>query len=343
MSVIEKIIPEKYVVGFQDTFHTLEEELQHGLVLYWNTAAEILDGSGINLLDPEPSYFSIERNFFSALFLYSYFRADIPHSRRVLYAAVNQCLRGMVTGCDNILDDEYKKTLDTDLPEKAFRFRSVLDIMVSDRILFTLLHRGNIAGDLTAAQVADGSAESLRALTKSGVQEASEEGGTGGHLKPEAVLEKVHHYKTGILFQCPWRVPGVIESRNDDIISQLKNALYRIGMGCQIFDDMVDLPMDIKMNRHNYVASLIRHGSSLSERFRLEQNFSNDIKQKENADLLFDFPEARRTAGKKALAYLEEGTSMLFASEHEFMIPYAISFCAARIGAERYLFDIDTK
>ena len=81
----------------------------------------------------------MENNFFSALFLYSYHRAGIARSRRIIYAIVNQCLRGLVTGCDNILDDEYKKTLETDLPEQGVRFRSVVDIMVSDRVLFEIL------------------------------------------------------------------------------------------------------------------------------------------------------------------------------------------------------------
>jgi hypothetical protein len=340
MSFIEQIESKADIISFQDTFNSLEEELKEGLSLYWDIAAEILHGSGIKLRDPVPEYFSIENNFFSALFLYSYFRIGISRSKRVLYAAVNQCLRGMVTGCDNILDDEYKKTLDTDLPEQASRFRSVLDIMVSDRVLFALLHKKNIENELTSRQVSDACFESLRALTKSGVQEASEEGGTGERLKPEIILNKVHHYKTGILFQCPWRVPEVIENLDDKKKSQIKDALYMIGMGCQIFDDMVDLSMDIRMNRHNYVASLIWHESNLKDRARLETKLVNGNKKQDKPDLLLDFPIARQAAGKKALTYLKTGTEKLFAKEHTFMTEYAISFFASRIGARRFLFDI---
>ncbi len=342
MSLIEQIESKTGITGFQDTFHSLEEELQEGLSLYWNIAAEILQGSGIKLLDPVSEYFSIERNFFSALFLYSYFREGVSRSRRVLYAAVNQCLRGMVTGCDNILDDEYKKTLDTDLPEQALRFRSVLDIMVSDRVLFTLLHKKSMEDELTSRQVSDACFESLRVLTKSGVQEASEEGGIGERLTPEIVLEKVHHYKTGILFKAPWGVPGVIENLDDEKVSQIKDALYMIGMGCQIFDDMVDLSRDIRMDRHNYVASLICHGSSLKTCVRFKTKYVDDKKLDYKPDLLFDFPIARHTAGKKALTYLKNGTEKLFVKEHKFMTEPTISFFASRIGAERFLFDINS-
>jgi hypothetical protein len=130
-------------------FELLEDELSEALSLYWSTAEEILQKSGVKLLPPAADYFRLGENFFSALFLYSYHRAGIPRRRRILYAAVNQCLRGMVTGCDNILDDEYKKTLVTDLPQQAWQFRSVLDIMVSDRVLFKILLKYHQMNQLT--------------------------------------------------------------------------------------------------------------------------------------------------------------------------------------------------
>ena len=122
-----------------DLFSALEDELSSALSLYWSTAGDILRDSGIELLEPPEDFFSIDKNFFSALFLYSYKRAGIPRPRRILYGAVNQCLRGMVTGCDNILDDEYKRTLATSLPKQGVRFRSIIDIMVSDCVLFEIL------------------------------------------------------------------------------------------------------------------------------------------------------------------------------------------------------------
>ena len=91
-----------------ETFATLAAELCSGLERYWKTAGKILDNSGISLQPPPPDYLAMEKNIFSTLFLYSYYAAGIDPARREVYVAVNQCLRGMVTGCDNILDDEYK-------------------------------------------------------------------------------------------------------------------------------------------------------------------------------------------------------------------------------------------
>ena len=96
----------------RETFRALGAELQSGLTLYWKTAGKILDDSGIVLHPPPADYLAMAKNIFSTLFLYAYYAAGIAPERRVVYVAVNQCLRGMVTGCDNILDDEYKKTLE---------------------------------------------------------------------------------------------------------------------------------------------------------------------------------------------------------------------------------------
>lgn len=315
----------------------LVEELEAGLRLYWKSAYDVLDNSSVRLHSPSPKYFSLENNFFSVLFLYSYVRAGIPESRRIFFSAANQCLRGMVTGCDNILDNEYKMTLDTDLPPEASKFRSILDIMVSDRVLFSILHTAYQAGDLSFEDVLSANRASLHALLKSGVQEASEEPGAGTILPPEEVLFKVHPMKTGILFQAPWVLPELLESGPMNYIADIKEGLFKIGMGCQIMDDMVDLSMDVRMNRHNYVASLIHHGVNQEEKNGLDVCLTFEGP---DPDFLIQFPEAKTASAQKALFFLQAGTQLLFEEEHEFMIPFAIDFFARRIGADRF-FDWD--
>lgn len=331
-------LPESERKNIQATFDTLTEELRDGLAAYWDIAGEILEDSGIDLCAVTDDYFAIERNFFSALFLYSYLRADIAPQRRRLYVAVNQCLRGMVTGCDNILDDEYKQTLDTSLPGQAWRFRSVLDIMVSDRVLYSLLQRQN---DLSSDQVREAAYASLRTLTRSGAQEASEEGGAGDRLKPETVLKKVHHYKTGILFQCPWAVPEVLETGLPETVPSLKTALYNIGMGCQIFDDMMDLSRDILMDRHNYMASVLWHKTGPDGRKKLADKISgqtlDNLDVSANQDLLLAFPDALTEATKTAEQFLKDGARALFREDHHFMIDHTITFVRARIGVNSFL------
>ena len=306
----------------------LETELRAGLEQFWLSAATILKGSSIALKPPSNETFALSRNFFSTLFLYSYFRAGIPSDRRILYVAVNQCLRGMVTGCDNILDDEYKPTLETDLPEQAHRFRSILDIMVADRILFDLLTSYCRMHQLPGEIPIKGSRVSLQALTQSGTQEASEEGGVDDRLPPDIILNKVHHYKTGVLFQSTWAIPSLFENQSD-LASTVQQALYQIGIGCQLLDDMVDLFTDMRDKRHNFVASSIVHGESDS----LQEDFHARLLRDESPWQFYtawpDFAERMQTLAKKKK---KKGLQNLFLEKHQELVVPAARFIAQRIG-----------
>jgi hypothetical protein len=319
----------------------LREELSSGLRLFWAKAAATLKGSGINLLDPTDDFFSLEKNFFTALFLYSYHRAGIVKPRRIVYTAINQCLRGMVTGCDNILDDEYKKTLETDLAAHGIRFRSVLDIMVSDRVLFEILLDGFQDNEFNLKDVLAASIASLHALTKSGAQEASEEGGIHKILQPGQILQSIHHCKTGLLFQCPWAVPLIVENSREEKVSFILKALYQIGMGCQIMDDMVDLPLDVRKKRHNYVASIIYHDSNHNEWNRLKSLMASNPGSKRDKDLLLELPHAKSIAVKSATTFLVEGLSTLFDSTQQCLVGPSVAFLSKRIGAEHVMSDIE--
>jgi hypothetical protein len=320
---------------------TLGDEISEALSLYWSSAEKILQNSDVQLRSPNPEYFAIESNLFSTLFLYSYLQAGMTRSRRVFYAAVNQCLRGMVTGCDNLLDDEYKQTLDTDLPAEGTRFRSVLDIMVSDRVLFDLLIDRRERGELTAEQVRSASSVSLHGLLSSGVQEAGEEAGITDRLPPDEVLSTVHHYKTGLLFQCPWTLPALLEDIDAETIDRSTQALYQLGMGCQLLDDMVDLASDLRMQRQNYVASLICHDTEPAEPARL-QDWLQELPTSENeADLLLAFPRARQRAVMTARGYLEAGTRDLFAEEYRQLAQPVVELLIERIGADHFMLDTD--
>jgi hypothetical protein len=324
-----------------DPFAKLEDELFAALYLYWSKAADILKGSGITLLHPGDDFFSLEKNFFSTLFLYSYHRANISKPRRIFYSAINQCIRGLVTGCDNILDDEYKKTLETDLPEQGVRFRSVLDILVSDRVLFEILIKGYQDDEYNIQKVLKASISSLHALTPSGAQEASEEGGIHDILQPDQVLQLIHHYKTGLLFQCPWAVPCIIESFEKETVAFLLDALYHIGMGCQIMDDMADLSMDMRKRHHNYAISLIYYGSDSDDWSRLKSLIKLNPGPDENKNLLLEFPYARKAAATSARTFLLKGLKTLFDNNNQSLIEPAISFLSRRIGADLMMSDIE--
>jgi len=321
----------------REAFDRLEVELRTGLEHYWETAGRILDNSGIVLQAPPVDYLAMAKNIFSTLFLYSYYAADIDPARRQAYVAVNQCLRGMVTGCDNILDDEYKQTLDTDLPRQAIRFRSVVDIMVSDRVLFELLL--DLAGTttLTADTIRGASAASLRALTHSGAQEASEEGGVRDIPTPEKVLAAIHHFKTGLLFQCPWAVPAVIEADLGQTARNLQAFLYEIGMGCQLLDDIVDLPADVRDRRYNYAWSTIYHNADNGTRASLRAFYDPLTGDGRTMDFYTMFPHAITAVASEGRNRLQAGLNGLLKEAHQHLAAPLAAFLVQRIGADRFL------
>ncbi len=320
-----------------DAFGLLEQELSEALNLFWVTAQEILTGSGIRLLEKPAGFLKLENNFFSAMFLYSYHRAGLPRVRRVMHAALNHCLRGMVTGCDNILDDEYKKTLETDLPEGAASFRSIIDIMASDRVLFSILMAAFGRDELSANQVLKASTASLHALTQSGIQESTEEQGIQEILPPADVLARVHHYKTGLLFNCTWAIPEAIGDVRPGAADALKQALYRVGIGCQIMDDMADLGRDVREKRHNYVASLVYHEGGLQQWQQLKRTAAHESGSHDRAVLLHEFPQALQASARLARSYLAEGLGSLFEDAHQAAVEPAISFLYRRIGTEHFM------
>lgn len=322
MDIIDLLQAAPRIAGRPD----IEAELRAGLQLYWDRARRILDNSGVTLAAPGPKYFELRHNFFSALFLLSFHRAGLDPDRRTAFVAVNQCLRGMVTGCDNILDDEYKMTLDTDLP--GTRFRSIIDIMVSDRVLFDILLDLHDTHAVPLEAVRRAHAASLQALTFSGAEEASEEGGVFETLEPERILGEIHHLKTGLLFRCVWAVPLALEPSLEPVATPLADALYRIGMGCQVLDDMVDLAADLAMHRHNYLASLIVHRAQDRAAARAGLDGADDVPA-----LLERHPDARREASAQAMNFLGDGLRALLGPEGAPLVPAAVDFLVRRIGA----------
>jgi hypothetical protein len=314
-------------------FKALMADLTSGLNLYWKTAGEILAVCGVALTPPAEDAFSLRKNFFSMVFLYSYMRAGIPRRRRILYAATLQCLRGMVTGCDNLLDDEYKPTLETDIPANGHRFRSVVDIMVSDRVLFEILLAAAARREIALDQVPAAATASMKTMTRSGIEEASEEDGVRAVLAPEAILRSIHHFKTGLLFQCPWDIPRTIEKVAAKTLNPILEGLYRIGVGCQIMDDMVDMAADIKARKHNYLVSLVHHGASRLEKGRLAEAMASEPGRRDaGAMRVTRFPEALLHARQRSHRLLADGLEALFDREHQMLVVPAIRFLEHRIG-----------
>jgi hypothetical protein len=214
------------------------------------------------------SYF--KRHFFSILFLAVYRSIGIPAERRVFYGIINHAIRGIVTGTDNLLDDECKEMLPLRLSEQGCRFRSVMHILLFDRFLFQIAKEAVERGMFPPALQDDLQRQIFRAMVPIGEEEATEEGGVSEILPPEEILVSVHMYKGGNLLRLAMVAPRLLEKDSAALLEQADRGIYRIGMALQVIDDLTDFYEDIRGRRHNYLVSSVRYEGLPEERRLLE-------------------------------------------------------------------------
>lgn len=207
-----------------------------------------------------------QKNFFSILFLSIYRALDISKQRRGFYGQINHCLRGLVTGTDNLLDNEYKEMLPLAFPESAIRFKSVMHILLFDRFLFQIVERGVGEGLISRDDVDKVHKGLFEALVPIGAEESQEEGGITEILTPREILSSVHMYKGGKLLCLSFVAPKILEPEKADALERAEKGIYSIGMALQIIDDLTDFYEDIRDKNHNYLVSSIYHQGTEAEK-----------------------------------------------------------------------------
>ncbi|MDD5758869.1 MAG: class 1 isoprenoid biosynthesis enzyme [Desulfobulbaceae bacterium] len=211
----------------------------------------------------------LQKNFFSSLFLSIYTALGIPSQRRQLYGQINHCIRGLVTACDNLLDDEYKELLPFNFPEPAIRFKSVMHLLCLDRILEKIARQA-VLDDLISQNDLEPLLDTIfQAMVPIGAEEAMEEGGITEILSPKAVLDSVHMYKGGKLLCLAFTAPLLLESKQTELLRLAETGIYQIGMALQVIDDLTDFYEDIQNQNHNYLLSMIHHAGDKNEQQRL--------------------------------------------------------------------------
>jgi len=212
-----------------------------------------------------------QRNIFSILFLSIYRSIGIPAERRLFYGVINHAVRGIVTGTDNLLDDEYKEMLPLNFPEGATRFKSVMHILLFDRFLFQIIEEGVRDGLIPEEHRQLVQQKIFQAMVPIGGEEASEEKGVAEILPPAEILRSVHMHKGGNLLRLSFVAPRLVEN---DLFAALETAdcgIYRIGMALQVIDDLTDFYEDLRDRRHNYLLSSVFHEGTPPERRELDR------------------------------------------------------------------------
>jgi len=219
---------------------------------FYELAAKIA-GTNCPVSSPAAEAFCIERNFFSTFFL-AVTHSIIGESKYLpLYAMVNQGMRAWVTACDNILDDEYKEIFSFAFAERGFRMRSVLTLLLADRVVTEFI--ADTYEDTAA--IKDVGRISLQALVPCALQECDEEVRPVPVLPPSEILRDIHKRKTADLFAAPLALPLAMETIDPDKAQAALAAVRLFGAACQIIDDIKDMPDDVSTGRHNLIVSIV--------------------------------------------------------------------------------------
>jgi hypothetical protein len=236
------------------------------------------------------------KNFFSILFLAVYRAMGIHEERRLLYGVINHAIRGIVTAADNILDDEYKEMLPLRFAAGASRFKSIMHLLLFDRILYQVVDDAVEKRIISAEDRPRILQTILDALVPIGEEEATEEGGVDRILTPAEIIEQIHRHKGGNLLRLAFVAPLLVESGRHERVELADRGVYRIGLALQVIDDLTDFHEDLRDRHHNYLASTIHHEGSDMERQRLAALMAGSVDQ---TPVELAFPDSvRRTMGR---------------------------------------------
>ena len=215
--------------------------------------ARAIGGSDCPVGPMPKSLLDLERNFFSMLFLAVTRAITADTTHMLLYGMVNQGMRAWVTACDNLLDDEYKEIFPFEVAVHGNRMRSVLTLLLADRVIneYICEEYGNCDLITSVGRL------SLAALMPSAIQESEEELRPVQVLSPQELLHSVHRHKTADLFTAPLIIPSTLEHIESSRLNTAKRSVANFGLACQILDDLKDMPADVVEGRHNYLVSTI--------------------------------------------------------------------------------------
>ncbi len=271
----------------------------------------------------------VRKNFFSILFLNIYRALDIPYSHRIMYGVINHSIRGIVTGTDNILDDEYKELLPLRFSEGATRFKSVMHILLFDRFLFRILDEAVRDGLITTAGKYEVQQRILDAMVPIGEEEASEEKGISVILPPEKILSSVHMFKGGNLLRLAFVAPRILEKGLAAELEKVDRGIYSLGMALQVIDDLTDFSSDIVKHHHNYLVSSIYFEGTTSEKEKLGHLLDGSMTL--SAPIEIEYAESVSRVMERAVGEALSGFDSLYEAG------YGINRVQA-MGIIRYLF-----
>lgn len=195
-----------------------------------------------------------QKNLFSIFLLSIIESLEIPYERLYHYGLIIHAIRGVVTAIDNVLDDEQKGSV----------FLHMGQANVVPNILLMLLQNGMIHQSI--AQLTDDLEKQLccwqalmRVMGAILHEESGEESRILEALPPDLLLQDIHSFRGGQLFQLAFVMPTEIETHLASALSHMKDGVFAFGLTIQLLDDICDLADDMRDSNHNMLRSWIVH------------------------------------------------------------------------------------
>ena len=147
---MNQMMEDGYLENLTDSLECHRETIRHIRDLMPNIIEEVYLIPGY--LDDNNLVF-LQNHFFLILF-HSIFKV-VGCSERSLrfYSRVNFCIKGIVTAGDNIFDDETKDLIALDVGNNGARFKSILQLLCFDRLIYSVCDDEIRDGWLTRKQV----------------------------------------------------------------------------------------------------------------------------------------------------------------------------------------------
>ena len=268
--------------------------------------------TGGRTTNPVPRFRPVQyfrQHIFSILFLAVYQHLGFSRERRVLYGVVNRCLRGIITGADNLLDDEYRPVFDFDpLPQVTDRYRSILSIMLSQTALDDALRSQEDQGAVTHDQAVQIKLRLASDMAAIGETDAAAPDAIPVIIEPDQIKAKAHESKGAKLLGLSLHAPRVVEVDAADAIDRAEEAIRTIGMGVQMLDDLTDVYEDVAAHKDNYLVSLVHHDGTPDERERLAREWSG---QPADGPVELAYPAAARRVASECRTTVTKGLRQL--------------------------------
>lgn len=315
---VNQMMKDGYLENLADSLECHRETIRHirGLMPNIIEEAYLIPG----YLDDNNLVF-LQNHFFLILF-HSIFKAiGCSEINLRFYSRINFCIKGIVTAGDNIFDDETKDLISLDVGNNGSRFKSILQLLCFDRLIYRVCDDEIRDGWLSRKKTMLIQKEILNRLIYIGKLEGSEENGVDEILPVDEMIEKVHRVRGGALFSLAFIAPMIIEGDGiRDRLEVAENAVRKLGIAFQIVDDLTDFEFDLSRRSHNILCAAATYNEDEKVRSAIKKLLNGKKPEPNMVEGIFS-DSARKVLkraeeeGKKAFDQLA-GLGFWFPPEH---------------------------